>query len=310
MRTFIIVCISLLLLVMGMAAQDKKPETWDAKAEVKYKKRLSDVKEEIWSWNKPGFKNRTVPAEYANESAVILAKHHELTTPDKDRELHQTTRQLVRINDKAALEEYSEFAFNQYELLSRGTWYVLDPFGKNTSTTYVGVKVYKQDGSVKEIYSDEAVVTDVNRWKHKARKLAIPGLQVGDFIDYFIRTERDINHATAYTEEVFVLGDEQPILEYSIHVGAWEEVFVLEYRSMNGAPNFKEKNRQPHDGAGYAGAQRTAPACAALDEPVPPDTPGSPAPAHRRPAGRAGQAQGRHHLQQPQRPENPRRERG
>ncbi|RPE13252.1 DUF3857 domain-containing protein [Chitinophaga lutea] len=242
MRTFIIVFISLLLLVMGMVAQDKKPaEAWDVKAEVKYKKRLAEVKEEIWGWNKAGFKNRTVPAEYANESAVILAKHHELTTPDKDRELHQTTRQLVKINDRAALEEYSEFAFNQYELRSSGAWNVLDPFGKNTWTTYMGVKVYKQDGSVKEIYSDEAVVTDVNRFRHKARKLAIPGLQVGDFIDYFIRTERDINHVNAYTEEVFVLGDEPPILEYSIHVGAWEEVFVLEYRSMNGAPNFKEK---------------------------------------------------------------------
>lgn len=241
MKTFIIVCISLLLLVMGMVAQDKKAEPWDVKAETKYKKRLAEVKEEIWSWDKAGFKNRTIPKEYANESAVILAKHHELTTPDKDRELHQTTRMLVKINDKAALEEYSEFTFNQYELHGASGWNTLDPFGKHTTTAYIGVKIYKPDGSVQEVYSDEAVVTDVNRWKRKTRKLAIPGLQTGDLIDYFIRTERDINHSNAYTEEVFVLGDEQPILEYSVHVAAWEEVFALEYRSMNGAPNFKEK---------------------------------------------------------------------
>lgn len=241
MKTFIAICISLLLLVMGMVAQDKKPEPWDTKAAVKYKKRLEEVKDEIWSWKQTGFKNRTVPAEYTGESAVILAKHHELTTPDKDRELHRTSRMLVKINDKAALEEYSEFEFNQYELHSGNSWNVLDPFSKTTSVTYVGARVYKKDGSMKEIYADEAVVTEVNRRKHKIRKLAIPGLQVGDFIDYFVRTEKFINHNNAYTEEVFVLGDEQPILEYSIHIGAWEEVFVLEYRSMNGAPNFKEK---------------------------------------------------------------------
>lgn len=241
MRTFIIVLVSLLLLVMGMVAQDKKTEPWDVKAEIKYKKRLAEVKEEIWSREHAGFNNRNVPAEHAGESAVILAKRQELTTPDKDRELHQTTRTLVKINDKAALEEYSQFSFNQYELYATGGFNMLDPFSKTTAVTYVGVKVYKQDGSVKEIYSDEAVVTDVDRWKRKQRKLAIPGLQVGDCIDYFIRTERFINHQNAYTEEVFVLGDEHPILEYAIHVAAWEEVFALEYRAMNGAPDFKQK---------------------------------------------------------------------
>ncbi|MGX5819997.1 DUF3857 domain-containing protein [Chitinophaga lutea] len=237
MKKIIAIFICMFLLVLGMMAQEKKPESWDVKAEIKYKKRLEEVKKEVWAINQEAFAVRTVPAEYKAESAVILAKHQELTTPDKDRELHKTVRMLVKINDKAALEEYSEFSFNQYY-----AWYgVLDPFGKTTEATYMGARVYKADGTMKEIYSDEAVVTDINKYRYKARKLAIPGLQTGDFIDYFIRTEKLINHGNAYTEELFLLGDEAPVMQYSVHVGAWEEVFALEYRAMNGAPNFKQK---------------------------------------------------------------------
>ncbi|MBO9153243.1 hypothetical protein ACFOTA_13565 [Chitinophaga sp. GCM10012297] len=239
MKTYIAILICLLLLITGMMAQERKMEPWDAKAEVKYKKRLAEVKEEIWGWKQAGFKNRTVPAEYAKESAVVLAKHTELTTPDKDRELHRSFRALVAINDKAALEEYSEFTFKQYETLS--SWYPLEPFDKMTKVIYMGARIFKKDGGTREIYSDEAVVTEVNRRSHKTRKLAIPDLQIGDLIEYFVREEKFINHNTAYTEEIFVLGEEEPVLEYSVHVSAWEEVFALEYRSMNGAPNFKQK---------------------------------------------------------------------
>ncbi|MGN6511087.1 MAG: hypothetical protein ACTHLD_16600, partial [Chitinophaga sp.] len=235
MKTYIAILICLLLLITGMMAQEKKIEPWDAKAEVKYKKRLQEVKEEIWGWDQGGFKNRSVPAEYAKESAVVLAKHVELTTPDKDRELHRSFRALVAVNDKAALEEYSEFTFKQYE--TKGSR--LEPFEIGTTATYMGARIFKKGGGTREIYSDEAVVAEVDRRSHKTRKLAIPDLQVGDLIEYFVREEKFINHENAYTEELFVLGEEEPVMEYSVHVSAWEDVFALEYRSMNGAPDFK-----------------------------------------------------------------------
>ncbi len=94
---------------------------------------------------------------------------------------------------------------------------------------------------MKEIYGDEAVVTDLDRKHHKTRKLAIPDLQVGDFVDYFIREEGYVNYANRFTRELFVFGEEEPVLEYAIHIGAFNEWFALEYRSMNGAPNFKER---------------------------------------------------------------------
>lgn len=228
----------MLLFATQVTAQDN-PAGWDVKGEKRYKKRILEIKDEVWGAKLPAFNNRKVPDEYKNESAVILAKHIDLRTFDDDHEIHRTFRVLIKINDKAALEKYSEFTFNQYELERYGT--VLDPFDKYTTMTYVGVRIFKADGSKREIYSDEAVVTEVNRRSRKVRKLAIPDLQVGDLVEYFVRKERYVHHGNAYTEELFILGDEEPVMEFSVHVEAWKRVFALEYMSMNGAPDFKEK---------------------------------------------------------------------
>ncbi|WP_298708870.1 hypothetical protein, partial [Chitinophaga sp.] len=115
MRTTIAIFICLLLLITGMMAQEKKSYAWDVKAERKYKERQEEVKEEVWSIKQAGFRTRTVPPEYANESAVILARHIDIVTPQKAVKLHRTERNLVAVNDKAALERYSEFEFKQYE---------------------------------------------------------------------------------------------------------------------------------------------------------------------------------------------------
>lgn len=239
MRTTIAIIICLLLFITGMVAQERKPLPWEAKAEKKYKARQEEVKEEVWSIKQAGFRNRTVPPEYAGESVVVLARHVDLNTPQKAVKLHRTERNLVAINDKAALERYSEFEFKQYENMNKS--YPLEPFDKLTKIVYIGIRIYKKDGSMKEIYGDEAVVTDLQGYSYKTCKLAIPGLQVGDLIDYYIREEAFVIYANDFSQELFVFGEEAPVLEYSIHIGAFNEWFALEYRSMNGAPNFKER---------------------------------------------------------------------
>ncbi len=129
MRTTIAIIICLLLFITGMVAQERKPEAWDVRAEEKYKKRQEEVKEEVWNIKQAGFRNRTVPPEYAKESAVVLARYVDLVTPEKAVKLFRTERNLVAINDKAALEQYSGFEFRQYEnIVDHGG---LEPFHKN-----------------------------------------------------------------------------------------------------------------------------------------------------------------------------------
>ena len=44
-----------------------------------YQKFVKEVKQDVWGRNLPQFNNRTIPAQYKNESAVILARYEELT---------------------------------------------------------------------------------------------------------------------------------------------------------------------------------------------------------------------------------------
>ena len=55
----------------------------EEKETVKYNVSAETIRKEVWAWNKPEFAVRTVPAEYANASKVILARHIEINFDSK-----------------------------------------------------------------------------------------------------------------------------------------------------------------------------------------------------------------------------------
>src|SRR5262245_6635107 len=88
---------------------------------VKYKERAAAVRADVWAWKGEIFTNRTVPAEYANESCVIMARKAVIEADTKKRinwalgahrnfYYNSTVREMVKINDKASLEEYSQLS--------------------------------------------------------------------------------------------------------------------------------------------------------------------------------------------------------
>jgi hypothetical protein len=217
----------------------------DASAQLKeedYRKQATEVRNYVWGLGIKAFEQRDVPAEYAKYSKIIVAKHEEITGLTKSkikwislgvasqRDLTYThmTRELIKINDAAALEEYSEINFQKFAQRA-----------KNKFTTYLGVRVIKADGTVKEVNPDEIILTD-NTDKNKKGKLAISELEIGDMLDYFIETVEFYNAGSNLDLENFVFADENPIMHYSVHVEASKKLSV-EYRAMNGAPGFELK---------------------------------------------------------------------
>ncbi|WP_295127359.1 DUF3857 domain-containing protein [uncultured Chitinophaga sp.] len=213
------------LLVTNVHAQDKQ--------DAKYKERAEEIRSEVWAWTLPAFKNRTIPDSLNKESGVVLARHIDISASGRKRKRTyiRTVREMVKINDKAALEEYSQFNYQQFSrsLMSYPV----------TETQVLGVRIIKPDGSVKYVNADDAVATSDDR-TDKQRKLAISDLQVGDIIDYFICMEQVLEGYQRFLPEVFVLGDDKPILSYSIHTEISDR-FVTQYRSINGAPEFKKR---------------------------------------------------------------------
>lgn len=216
--------------------------------EADYHKQAEEVRNYVWGLKIKAFDERNVPAEYAKYSKVFLAKHEEITglskskikwigigvKAQKDLTYTHTTRELVKINDAAALEDYSEISFQKFAQRY-----------KNKLTTFLGVRVIKADGTVKEINPDEIILTD-NTDKNKKGKLAVSELQIGDMLDYFIQTVEFYDGGSSLDFENFVFADEDPIMHYSVHIEASKKL-AIEYRAMNGAPDFKEKRNGEDD---------------------------------------------------------------
>jgi hypothetical protein len=220
------------------------------RSEEEYKKYAAQVQKEIWAWDLPAFKKANIAAADNKASALILARHVDIKASTakklrgnplfgmsvaKDFIYISTIRQMVKINDKAALDEYSELNFQQFEGIGYWKW--------RGTTTIVGARIIKPDGKVKEVNIDEAVMVK-NEKLDKQRKLAISDLQVNDVLDYFIRVEETKD--ASGENELFVFGDDKPIQHYSVHCELTDK-YAVEYRAVNGAPEFKVKRNEDDD---------------------------------------------------------------
>ena len=207
-----------------------------------YKKKADEIRSSIWAWNFPSFQQRTVPAGYEEYSRVIIARREEVSfIVDPKVKLNlasgpfhgaiytHTFRELVKINDAAAREDYSALKFEKFS-----------QYFKNKRSTFLGVRIIKPNGVTEEVNPDEIVLTE-NEKKYKVGKLAIPGLQIGDMIDYFIETVRSYNTNSYATSDEFVFASDDPLLHYSVHIELGDQM-ALEYESINKAPQFNIGN--------------------------------------------------------------------
>jgi len=139
------------------------------KEDAKYNERAEEIKKEIWDAKLVPFQATQVPAEMNNESAVIIARSFEVINSAKlklkfgillgatQRISYQTTiHERVKINDKAALDDYSTLEYTKKfdQTFSYG-------FGKiyNKTDTYIGAKIIKADSTETIVNTNEEVLT-------------------------------------------------------------------------------------------------------------------------------------------------------
>ena len=71
----------------------------------------------------------------------------------------------------------------------------------------------------------------------KDEKLAIPDLEVGDILDYYIVSLEKREMSTIDPMQ-FVMGGEYPILKFSLK-GNIDKKYAIEYKCINGTPDLK-----------------------------------------------------------------------
>ncbi|MFK7814632.1 MAG: hypothetical protein AB8B59_19205 [Maribacter sp.] len=193
-------------------------------------KKELEIKASIWEGKNSQKGNVEIPEKWQNESAVILYKeyfydYHKFA---KNVNYQHFYRKRIKLLDKAAIEDYSEFTFIK-KFAINGGW---AKKGKN----YVGIKIIKPDGSEKEIEIDkEAVKTD------DAYKVAISGIEKGDILDYYIYSVEPFKQSDGYAFEPVtnIISDEYPIKKMALRLNT-ENDFYVKFNSYNGAPKLKE----------------------------------------------------------------------
>lgn len=196
------------------------------------------IKQEIWGNAPKEFAVNEVPEKWKNESAVLLAFHREyigdLTT--KVTGIASLSRfyieklnyhYKIKLQDKAAVEEYSDISFNAKTIKS-------NLFGKPSAYRVIGIKVTKPNGTSREVDLTQAVKADAT--SSRELKIPIPNLEVGDVIDYFIALRDESISMPDYGDE-YLLELKYPVVA-NIVTFSLPHQFNFFHDSYNGAPDF------------------------------------------------------------------------
>ncbi len=182
----------------------------------------------------------------AKNSAVIIARfrsidaHHELKPSIVKEQLtgaasnttnvKEFTRTMIKLLDKNALERYSKFEFGEKD----ENW--MRNLKLSSEEEGFGARIFKPDGKMIVVDLSQALpITEGKKGnKKKNYRIALPGLEIGDVIDFFYYSEemreefdiaaRNVNFAGRY-----------PILNYKLKCITDKELTV-ELRPFNGAP--------------------------------------------------------------------------
>lgn len=139
------------------------------------------------------------------------------------------TRVMVKLNDRKAVEEYSDFDIDAK--FNEG----LSTYSYAKSNTAFGARIHKPDGTVSDVdLSDTYTLTSGKKERDSRHRIAIPGLSTGDVIEYFFYTEMYLDEMSL-PPFMIPLTHRYPTKSYILECDVAEEL-TLEYMPLNGAP--------------------------------------------------------------------------
>ena len=186
----------------------------------------------------PIFKNYVIPDAWKNRSAVIIAERVELEYGvPKPQRVAGKQRRMVLLQDQGAVERFGSFYF------------------EDTKQNRTGIRIIKPNGEVKIIDLTQAVPVDeetvertatflgtYQRSSYEQKKIAIPGLEVGDVIDVVLAYEENVT--TYFFPYCFSMMEipfeaEYPILNKAVQF-TLKRGNTINAISTLGAPELKE----------------------------------------------------------------------
>ena len=208
-------------------------------------KRSMEIRELMWNQSGEEFKATEIPDKWVNESAVYLAKDIRLAYRKEpilpNLKYHHYTHYRIKVLTRKAIEEFGEFS-----ITGGGT------MGGVQSASYAGFKVIKADGREVEVSLDQMVKQNaqLNNRRLDVYKLAIPDLEQGDIIDYYLAEEQIIQLSStkyyAFDPVIYAFNDPYPIVKQRISFDVLRRCFI-NLKTLNGAPKFRLTTDEKND---------------------------------------------------------------
>lgn len=204
------------------------------------KKFFKKAADKVWEMKIPEFDaNTQIPDSLLNNSsAVIIALYDnadinlERNASSNRTEQTMINRVMVKILDKSALDNFSTFEFKE----SKGRSIKVAGLILSEYKSAFGARIHKPDGRIVDIDAGEALpVTSGKKDKTLSYKLAIPGLEIGDVLEYFYYDENWVDQFSIRPIRIDFL-HKYPTMVY-ITTGDIHKDLTLEYRCYNGAPD-------------------------------------------------------------------------
>jgi hypothetical protein len=196
----------------------------------------SKLKQMYWDNAGPEFRQMKAPDRWKNESAVILATRIDysgnFSGVRKSFTENIVIHYRVLLQDKASVREYSELTFNKNRIKT-------NLIGKTNAYSFVAVKIVKPDGREKVMDLTSAVKTDVG--SEKDSKMAVPDLDQGDIIDFFIAIQSKESDVPNITESD-LLEEKYPVVNKQIRFVMPKQI-SFSSKSFRGAPEFIKTNQ-------------------------------------------------------------------
>ena len=188
------------------------------------------------------FKVTDIPEKWKNESAVVIGQKSEylFSRLSSGRNFSTVVRineyihKRIRLQDKNALEKFSTFNYVT--------------MGKDGKAEY---KIIKAGGKEEQVDMKTAVEEETDlpaiykpifyKLNIKSMKIAIPNLEVGDIIDYTVRSTFDWDMKTdgiSFTPFIFSLANDYPTM-YQVYRFTMANGMKVKYRNYNGAPSLR-----------------------------------------------------------------------
>jgi hypothetical protein len=187
------------------------------------------------------FEATAVPEKWKNESAVIIGQKTEYLfarvfsgkTSTVVR-IHEYVHKRIKLQDKNSLEKFSTFYYVTMGKDGNAEYKIIKANGKENTVNMGSALEEEQD--IPAIY--KPILFKMN---FKKMKIAIPDLEVGDIIDYTIKSSFDWDMRQSgieFTPFIFSLANSYPTM-FQQYRFTMADGMKVKYKGFNGAPAIK-----------------------------------------------------------------------